>query len=147
MLQCKLHLAEISTDIKLLQTYFDISNTFEASSMFFERSSGASSPKNILEFPVHLIFISRSSSSMVLEPRSGASSLKKQVNLHRWLKKRKISSYGRHIWTCSTHWNFVSRSTSSIVLEPSSGASSLKKQGNLHRWLKNVRYQAIADIF
>ena len=97
MLLCKLHLAEISTDIKLLQTYFDISNTFEASSMVLEPSSGVMQHKetgtssllvkkrqissycrHILTFPAHLNFISRSLSSMVHETSMGASSMKKQ---------------------------------------------------------------------
>ena len=40
-----------------------------------------------MTFPSHhLIFISRSTSSMVLEPSSGASSLKKQENFHRKLE-------------------------------------------------------------
>ena len=103
--------------------------------------------RHILTFPAHWIFISRSKSSIVLEHSSGASSLKKQENLHCWFKKRQISSYCRHIWIFSAHLSFRSSSTSSMDLEPRLGASSLKKQGNLHRWLKNVRYQAIADIF
>ena len=46
-------------DIKLLQAYFDISSTFD---------------------------LFKQASSMVLELSSGASSPKKQENLHRWLK-------------------------------------------------------------
>ena len=53
--------------------------------------------------------VTSGTSSMVLEPRSGASSLKKQGNLHRWLKKRHLSSYCRHILTFPAHLNFVSR--------------------------------------
>ena len=41
--------------------------------------------RHILTFPAHLNFISRPTSSIVLEHSSGASSLKKQGNLHRWL--------------------------------------------------------------
>ena len=111
---------------------------------WLKKSQISSYCRHIFTFPAHLNFISRSTSSMVLDPSSGASSLKKQGNLHRWLKNVR---YCRHIRTFSAHWNFVSRSTSSMVLELSSGASSPKKQGNLRRWLKNVRYQAIADIF
>ena len=84
--------------------------------------------RHILTFPAHLNLISRSTSSIVLEPNSGASSLKKQGNLHRCLNN---VSFCRHIWTFSAHWNFVSRSTSSMVPVLSSWASSLKKNRDI----------------
>ena len=89
----------------------------------------------------HLNFLSRSTSSMVLELSSGAFSPK--ISDIRY----QISSYCRLIWTFSAHFNFLSRLESSMVLELSFGASSLKKQGNTHCWLKNVRYQAIEYMF
>ena len=91
----------ISKNIKLLQTYFDIFSTFELRNQvhIFNSSpaqlggiqpeeTGKSKPlvkkrqissycRHILTFPAHLIFVSRSTSSMVPEPRSEASSQKK----------------------------------------------------------------------
>ena len=70
---------------------------------------------------------------MLLEPSSGASILKKQAHLHRWLKKRQISRYCRHILTFPVLLNFIMRSTSFMVLKLSSVASSLKKQEQISK--------------
>ena len=102
---------------------------------------------NSRSFSAHWNFVSRSTSSMVLELSSGASSPKKQGHLHRWLKNVRCQAIAdifwhfQHIWTSKAglHLQWFS----SLVR----GSFSPKKQGHLHRWLKNVRYQAIADIF
>ena len=104
---CPLHLSavnssglrQISSDIKLLQIYFDISSTFDLHKQVYIfdgsrvwRKIGKSSPlvkkrqissfcRHIWTFSAHWNFVSRSTSSMVLEPRSGASRLKKHGNL------------------------------------------------------------------
>ena len=101
--------------------------------------------RHILTFPAHLNFVSRSTSSMVLELSSGASSTKKQGHLHRWLKKRQISSYFDISSTLDLHnqvYIFNGSRTSFGGIQPE------EKQGNLHRWLKksDILLQTYFDI-
>ena len=99
--------------------------------MVLELSLGASSPKkqghlhrcrHTLTFPAHLNFVSRSTSSMVLDPSSGGIKPDETGKSSPLVKKRQISSYCRHILTVdiTTGWwfggNFCSLVDGSLLL-------------------------------